>query len=189
MPLPGRAAHMWPPQRRWEADLQRHLLLPHRPLQCARTSLPPPPPPPSPPPPPVVAATVAHVQHRTHLQSYCAWLARTYFIDPPKHIQQAYKLLLDAQQVRPPLASNAAAARRAHCRARAGQAAIDALTDGTTAARVYNAVKETVQQRDAALVPHLSSSAGHSVGIEVREAFSLKESNKLRIKCVASRCA
>ena len=82
-------------------------------------------------------------------RSYCANVARTFLIEPEKEQETNYAILLKLFQ---------------HVESK--------IQNGASLSSVYEAGKSWLQQHHPALLPHLSGSFGHGIGIEFKESTS-----------------
>jgi len=93
-------------------------------------------------------------------KSFCANLARTYFVDPTKDQENSYKFLLDIEQL-----------------------IFKTLKPGTPLSTVMSKVLELIENKDPTLVDKFSRNCGFGMGIEFQEtAYILNTKNPRTVK-------
>lgn len=95
--------------------------------------------------------------------SYCATVARTFFIDATEEMGDLYTVL-----------------HAAHT------AAVDKIVHGTSASVVYKAALAAIEEKRSDLVPYFGKNVGHSIGVDLREPFALSAKNAGELRCVSS---
>jgi len=83
-------------------------------------------------------------------KNYCANLSRTYMIDPPPRVENAYNILLSLYD---------------KC--------LEKMIPGNDLKDVLECAKEFVSKKDPSLVPHLPKTLGFGIGLEFRDSSLL----------------
>lgn len=105
-------------------------------------------------------AGVIHCQIGLRYKFYSGVIARTYMIDASKEQEQNYTILVSAQKK-----------------------ALAAIKSGATCSEVYEAARSLVAEKNPDLVPKLSQTVGHAIGIQLEEpGLELKEGNTTELR-------
>ncbi len=104
-----------------------------------------------------LAANVILCSLGARYKSYCATMSRTYLVDPPKKIEEAYKILLKLFH---------------HC--------LEQMTPGNELKKVFLSAKEFLTKKKPELLSYLPKTLGFSIGIEFRDSSMVLNHNNDR---------